>query len=193
MSVLKGVTPVGSGSRGPRFARMAIGGLALLVALSAAMLVPPATGARAAIGITKCTGSQTVTYTPGLTDQPREVTVSGQAPLLECVSSSDPAIVQATSAFSATGTFSCTSGTRVGSRRITWNNGDTSTLSSTSTVSVNGAASLVLIKGVVVDGEFKGAQWTGTFAMFSTKPLACLTTQGLAGVSGPLTLSIGSL
>ncbi|MER6578727.1 hypothetical protein [Nonomuraea sp. NPDC001023] len=168
---------------------MAIGGLALLVAV----LVPAATGARAAIGVTKCAGSQTVTYTPGLTDQPREVTVSGNAPLIECVSSSDPTISQATSTFSATGTFSCTSGTRAGSRRITWNNGNTSTLSSTSTVSVNGAESLVLIKGVVVDGEFKGTPWTGTFTMFSTKPLACLTEQGLAGVVGSLTLSIGSL
>ncbi|MEU5864306.1 hypothetical protein ABZ815_24245 [Nonomuraea sp. NPDC047529] len=76
MSILKGVPPLVSTSRGPRFAGMAIGGLALLVA----MLVPVATGARAAIGLTKCTGSQTVTYTPGLTDQPREVTVSGTAP-----------------------------------------------------------------------------------------------------------------
>ncbi|MGW2158882.1 hypothetical protein [Nonomuraea sp. NPDC001699] len=168
---------------------MAIGGLALLVA----MLVPVATGARAAIGLTKCAGSQTVTYTPGLTDQPREVTVSGTAPLIECVSSSDPTISRATSTFSATGTFSCTSGTRAGSRRITWNNGNTSTLSSTSAVSLNGAESLVLIKGVVVDGEFKGTRWTGTFPMFSTKPQACLTEQGLAGVSGLLTLSIGSL
>ncbi|GGT46775.1 hypothetical protein ACFFV7_28665 [Nonomuraea spiralis] len=189
MSILRVVPPVVSTSRGPRFAGPAIGGLALLVAV----LVPAATGARAAIGATECTGSQTVTYTPGLTDQPREVTVSGKDPLIECVSSSDPTIFQATSTFSATGTFSCTSGTRAGSRRITWNNGNTSTLSSTSTVSLNGAESLVLIKGVVVDGEFRGARWTGTFTMFSTKPQACLTAQGLAGVSGPLTLSIGSL
>ncbi|MFI7687676.1 hypothetical protein ACIBQ6_01335 [Nonomuraea sp. NPDC049655] len=193
MSMLKGVPPVVPVSRGPRLAGTAIGGVALLVATFAAMLVPAATGARAAIGTTKCTGSQTVTYTPGLTDQPREVTVSGTAPLLDCVSTSDPTIFQATSTFSATGTFSCTSGTRAGSRKITWNNGNTSTLSSTSTVSLNGAETVVLIKGVVVDGEFKGARWTGTFAMFGTKPLACLTTQGLAGVSGPLTLSIGSL
>ncbi|MFI7416440.1 hypothetical protein [Nonomuraea sp. NPDC049684] len=193
MRVLPSVRPVVSASRGPRFAGRAIGGLALLVAMVAALLGPAATGARAAIGITKCTGSQTVTYSPGLTDQPREVTVSGKAPLIECASSSDPSIFQATSAFSATGTFSCTSGTRTGSRMITWNNGNTSTLSSTSTVSLNGAESIVLIKGVVVDGEFEGARWTGTFTMFSTKPQACLTAQGLTGVSGPLALSIGPL
>lgn len=189
MSILRVVPPVASTSRGLRFAGMAIGGLALLVAT----LVPAATGARAAIGFTECTGSQTVTYTPGLTDQPRRVTVNGKAPLIECVSSSDPTISRATSTFSATGTFSCTSGTRAGSRRITWNNGNASTLSSTSTVSLNGAESLVLIKGVVVDGEFKEAPWSGTFIMFDTKPQDCLAAQGLAGVSGPLTLSIGSL
>ncbi|MFI7229162.1 hypothetical protein ACIBO5_38600 [Nonomuraea angiospora] len=189
MSTLRLVPPVAFTSRGLRFAGIAIGGLALLVTTP----VSAATGAPAAIGFTECTGSQTVTYTPGLTDQPREVTVSGKAALTRCVSSSDPTISQATSSFSATGTFSCTSGTRAGTRRITWNNGNTSTLSSTSTVSVNGAESLVLIKGIVVDGEFKGAQWAGTFTMFRTKPQGCLTAQGLATASGPVVLSIGSL
>ncbi|MFI9595039.1 hypothetical protein [Nonomuraea sp. NPDC052265] len=189
MSILRAVPPVAFTSRGLRSAGIVIGGLALLVTA----LVPATAGARAAIGVTECTGSQTVTYTPGLTDRAREVTVDGKAPLLECVSSSDPTLSRATSTFSATGTFSCTSGTRAGSRRITWNNGSTSTLSSTSAVSVNGAESLVSIKGVVVDGEFKGARWTATFVMFSAKPQACLTERGLAAVSGPLTLSIGSL
>jgi hypothetical protein len=189
MSTLRLVPLVASASRGLRFAGIAIGGLIVLVTT----LVSAATGARAAIGTTDCTGSQTVTYTPGLTDQPREVTVNGKADLTRCVSSSDPTISQATSTFSATGTFSCTSGRRAGTRRITWNNGNTSTLSSTSTVSVNGAKSLVLIKGMVVDGEFKGAPWTGTFIMFSTKPQDCLTAQGLTTASAPVVLGIGSL
>ncbi|MEV0351457.1 hypothetical protein AB0H88_37260 [Nonomuraea sp. NPDC050680] len=189
MSTLRLVPPVSFTSRGLRFAGIAIGGLALLVTT----LVSAATGARAAVGSTECTGSQTVTYAPGLTDQPREVTVNGKAVLTGCVSSSDPTISQATSTFSATGTFSCTSGRRVGTRRIMWNNGNTSTLSSTTAVSVNGAESLVSIKGMVVDGEFKGAQWAGTFVMFSTKPQDCLTAQGLATASGPVVLSIGSL
>jgi hypothetical protein len=169
---------------------------AIGVALLAAAFVPPAAARAHAVptmaGKLACAGSQTVTYAPGLTDRPRSVTVHGETTLNRCVSTTDPGITAGTSDFSAVGRFSCTSGGYAGLRRVTWNNGRTSTLSFTSEVSVRLGVSVATIKGAVVSGEFTGQRWNGTFTMFTTKPVACATPRGLATAAGPVLVTIGS-
>jgi hypothetical protein len=162
-------------------------------ALLATAFVPPAAaGTRAAAGMLACAGSQTVTYAPGLTGRPRRVTAHGVTTLNRCVSNTEPGITAGTSTFSATGTFSCTSGSYTGVRRVTWNDGRTSTLSFTSEVSVLNGASVVTIKGTVVSGVLAGQRWNGTFTMFTRRPTACSTPRGLTTAFGPMLLTIGS-
>lgn len=180
------------------------------VAFLAAGVAPEATGARAAAvhtaavhtttvraaaaGTTTCTGSQTVTYSPGLSAGPREITVHGVSTLNHCVSSADPRITAARSTFHATGRLSCTSGTYAGTREINWNNGRTSTLSFHSAVSVNAAGnSVVAIRGEVTKGQFGGRRWSAAFTMFAARPHACATREGLPTASGPLLLGVGTL
>lgn len=160
--------------------------------IAGTLFVPPAE-ARSHTATATCAGSQTVTYSPGLTDRPRNVTINGTTTLRHCVSATGPTTTGGTSTFTGTGTFSCTSGTYTGTRKITWSNGRTSTLSFGSGVSVNGPESIVTIKGTVTGGEFAGQKWGGTFTMFTTKPTACAAQSGLTTASGPLLLSIGSL
>jgi hypothetical protein len=158
-----------------------------------ATMVPGATAHAAVPETATCAGSQTVTYSPGLTARSRHVTINGTTTLSRCASPADPTITGGTSTFTADGIFSCTSGTYSGVRKIAWNNGRTSTLSFTSLVSVRGPESVVAIRGTVTGGEFSGQKWSGAFTMFTAKPLACGTPAGLPTASGPLLLSIGSL
>lgn len=168
---------------------------ALAGALAASALVPAAAAvpAHAAIGTATCGGSQTVAYSPGLTDRPRDVTVNGTSTLSRCASSADPAITAGRSTFHATGRLSCTAGHYSGTRQVTWNNDRTSTMSFSSVISVSGRESVVAVKGTVTDGEFRGQRWSAVFTMFSSRPAACDTPGGLPTASGRLLLAIGSL
>ena len=170
---------------------MAITGAAFV----AAALVPAVTASARAIAprTTACAGSQTVAYSPGLSTRAREVTIHGTSTLGRCVSSADPTITGGRSTFKATGRISCTSGDYSGTRKVTWNNGRTSTMSFRSVVSVSAGQSVVTIRGTVTDGEFSGQKWSATFTMFTTRPAACATTEGLPTASGRLLLDVGSL
>jgi hypothetical protein len=164
--------------------------------LLATALVPAGTArAHAAVaGTTTCSGSQTVAYSPGLSAlRRRGVVLHGTSTLSRCASSADPTITGGRSTFKATGRLSCLSGDYSGTRKITWNNGRTSTMSFRSVVSVSAGASVVAIKGEVTDGEFSGQKWGATFTMFTTRPTSCATPEGLPTTSGPLALTIGSL
>ncbi|MDN3352085.1 hypothetical protein [Actinomadura sp. DC4] len=166
------------------------------VTLATTGLVSAATtGPRAvaAAGTTACAGSQTVAYSPGLSTRPRAITVHGTSTLGRCVSSADPAITGGKSTFKATGRLSCTSGDYSGTRKVTWNNGRTSTMTFRSVVSVSAGQSIVTIKGTVTDGEFSGRKWSAIFTMFARRPAACLTPAGLPTASGRLLLDVGSL
>jgi hypothetical protein len=171
---------------------MSIHRLIPAAALLATAFVPPAAAHAVTAGRLACAGSQTVTYAPGLTDQSGDVTVHGETTLDRCVSTTDPGVTAGTSDFSATGTFSCTSGGYTGLRRVAWNNGRKSTLSFTSEVSVQQGVSVETIRGSVVSGQFTGQRWNATFTMFTTKPFACGTPRGLATTTGPVLLTVGS-
>ncbi len=169
---------------------------ALVPALTApAHATPPQAGPAHAVaaGTTTCAGSQTVAYSPGLTLRAREVTLHGTSTLGRCTSSADPGITGGRSTFTAAGRVSCTSGGYSGTRRISWNNGRTSTLSFRTTVSVSGGASIATIKGKVTAGEFSGQKWSAAFTMFADRPAACASAEGLPTASGRLLLGVGSL
>jgi hypothetical protein len=190
MSIHRLIPPSPSGRLRPLRTGAAITGLV------AAALAPAAT-ARAhtvAAGTTTCAGSQTVAFSPGLSGQRhRGVVLHGTTTLGRCASSADPTITGGRSTFKATGRLSCTSGDYSGTRKITWNNGRTSTMSFKSVISTSGGESVVATKGEVTDGEFSGHKWSATFTMLTARPPACATPAGLPTASGRLLLTIGSL
>jgi hypothetical protein len=177
-------------SESPRL--VATGTAIVGASLLAAALLPEVARAHTAAATVTCGGSQTVAYSPGLSSRPRQVTIHGTTTLSRCVSTTDPGITAARSTFRATGRLSCTSGGYSGTREVLWNNGRTSTMSFTSAVSVNAGQSIVAIKGEVTDGEFSGKRWSAAFTMFTAKPRACATPEGLPTAAGRVLLSIGS-
>jgi len=191
MSIHRSTTPFTSGTSRLVPAGMAITGVALVAAALVSAATAPARAVAA--GTTACGGSQTVAYSPGLSARARQVTLHGTSTLSRCVSSADPTITGGRSTFRATGRLSCTSGDYTGTRKVTWNNGRTSTMTFRSVVSVSGGESVVTIKGSVTDGEFSGRKWSAAFTMFTTRPAACATRDGLPTASGRLLLNVGSL
>jgi hypothetical protein len=170
------------------------------VALCAAAALPEPAGARASsagepavvAGKITCTGTQTVTYSPGLSQRLREVTVHGVTTLSRCVSTADPRITAGRSTFRATGRLSCDAGGYSGTRKIAWTNGRTSTMSFTSAFSPDAGPGVVTVKGEVTDGQFSGQRWNATFTVFTTRPRACATPEGLPTAAGRVVLGIGS-
>jgi hypothetical protein len=181
-----------SGSSRPVATGTAIVGACLLATASR----PEAARAHTTAATVTCAGSQTVAYSPGLSSRHRQVTIHGTTTLDRCVSTTGsttgPGITAARSTFRATGRLSCTSGGYSGTRKIRWNNGRTSTMSFTSAVSVDAGRTVVAIKGEVTDGEFSGKRWSAAFTMFTAKPEACATSEGLPTAAGRVLLSIGS-
>jgi hypothetical protein len=163
-------------------------------ALTGVALLPgtPVSEADAHAATATCEGSQTVAYSPGLSSEPRQVTIHGTSTLSHCASSADPRVTAARSSFHATGRLSCTEGAYLGTRRISWNNGRTSTLSFHAVLFPRGRASVAAIRGVVTSGQFDGQKWSADFTVFATRPRSCATTAGLTTASGRLLLGIGS-
>jgi hypothetical protein len=140
-----------------------------------------------------CAGSQTFTYSPGLHLTARPVTVSG-AGSFSCPVSADPAL--SSGGFTVPGftaTLGCGLTGNTGTFTYSWNNGQTSTVLSTSDVTFNLGTVVTEARGTVIAGEFTGDTtvftWTGT----SPGLLDCLSPSGVRQYSGPITLTFSSL
>ncbi|MFF4344199.1 hypothetical protein ACFY00_30265 [Kitasatospora sp. NPDC001540] len=176
-----------------------------LTALSAAVCLLASIGLLAspahAAGVldTTCTppSSSTTTYSPPLTltPQPSSSTLSYQ--FGPCVSLSQPAVTSGTSTrTNPASSRSCLDllGVSAGTLTITWNTGQTSTLSVNVTSTRAGAALVVTQTGTVTSGLFAG----DTVVITQTGPAAdvLLCTAGLGTVPsiyGLLTLEITSV
>lgn len=171
----------------PRLSRVAAAVAALALGLSA--LVTTGTAAGAAVVDLQCTGSQTLSYSPGLTLTPQAVTVSGSGSF-SCPLSSDPAISTGSFTVGPVGaTLGCALTGGSGTFAYTWNTGQVSTVSATSVVTANLGVVVVTSTGTVVSGPFAGDTAVFTWTGSSPGLLDCLTPAGVTQYSGPTTLT----
>ncbi|MEU4449306.1 hypothetical protein AB0K14_38250 [Actinosynnema sp. NPDC050801] len=141
--------------------------------------------------------SNSITYTPPLTATPQDVAGSSSTQYGPCVSLSNPAITSGTRTASGPARgLSCLELLRNGSATltITWNTGQTSTISFNYTVNIVGAAMVVTYTGTVTSGLFAGS----TVLQVNTNPATdvLLCTLGLGTVPSTyalVTLEITSL
>lgn len=170
---------------------MWIGGLSRtrrLVASSAvfalAVMLLPAASALATTDSLVCNGSNTVTYTPPLTNQPQDVSIHTDIDWNLCVSPSQPGLTSGgvTGAFPLSD-WSCVTllEPAVETLTVTWNTGQTSTYTSTYNSNVIGAVHTVTSVGVVVDGLFEDHTITTNYTGPALDILTC--TAGLGTVS----------
>lgn len=128
--------------------------------VGAATIFGIASPASAAVIDIACLGSQTVTYSPGLTLVPTNQAISVTTHYSSCVSTTQPSITSGSSSVSTnvpgrtclspldTDTITVT---------ITWNTNQTSTFTATRTVTDLAATILVTYTGTVVSGVFTGS------------------------------------
>lgn len=167
-----------------RVLRVLVAGL-----LSLAGVMLPAHAAQATSLDAQCVGTETATYSPGVTVNPQFVVSEVHGTYVTCLSS-DPLITSAEVAIHAEGTLSCVSGTVSGQQVITWNTGATSHVAFTLAVSLRPAGQVVVAaSGTITAGKFVGDNVMQTAVVPALTVLNCLTT-GITGAFGATTATI---
>ncbi|GAA2997358.1 hypothetical protein [Actinokineospora diospyrosa] len=156
----------------------------------------PAPAAHAAVGSVTCVGSSHVTYAPGLTLTPQNVTVTETDTVPSCTST-DPTLTSVITGgpFSYPAPGAACNDIELnpagGTLTIYWNNGQTSTLTGlVGTLTATGGIVQNTATGTVTAGEFTGASATITWIYALVNPLLCLTTGGLTTQDGTILLQI---
>jgi hypothetical protein len=160
--------------------------LLVVVALIASSLLVSPSSAHAALGDLTCTENESVSYSPGLVNTRRPVDVSVYN-VLSCTSLTDPAVagghVQATvRGLNRSCTDLAASGS--GSYTITWNTGETSTISYNRSANYVLGTLVIVENGTVTAGKFTGDSATHVVELLTLNLLACLAEPGLTTASG---------
>jgi hypothetical protein len=163
----------------------------LAAVLSAVALAVSASGADGA-NIVRCVGTESLAYSPGLTDTPATTTLTITTILSPCVSAM-PLWTGAATSFRTNppGLSSCLDLLRSGSasKLLTWSDGTTSTFSYNSTANRIRGQLVYAQAGTITAGRYKGSTGLGTFVGPSDLT-ACSTPSGLTGLTGVYTLDI---
>lgn len=164
----------------------------LAVAVLAVAGVSVSASSAHAASSTTCTGSAALGYSPGLTFSSQSVSWTLTDTHSSCTST-DTSLTAGSSSLSVTGVASCnTAGVypNVPTYTISWNNGQSSTMSLTLTDAVVGGMEVVTGVGTVTSGEFTGAVATVVWVYTVISPLQCLTSQGVTSQSGTVVVQI---
>ncbi|WP_157126309.1 hypothetical protein [Nocardia mikamii] len=158
---------------------------AVVLAWTVAVTLCTAPSARAGEVGTRCAGTSTVTYTPGLTATARPTTIVTDA-TLSCASS-DPSITGGTTHAGGRAEIGCGPAAGVGTSRIDWNNGRHSTFRFRTVFADRPAGqTVIVVSGTVVDGEFLGDQVDGAGIYLTPDLAGCATATGVTSTTGPL-------
>ncbi|MBQ1099568.1 hypothetical protein KBY55_26780 [Streptomyces sp. b94] len=168
--------------------------------MAAALVFAPAASASSdgLLDLT-CTvpSSEATTYNPPLTLTPQDVTFSSTVQYGPCVSLSHPEITSGSRSLQVLiPDRSCLTLLEAGvvTFTITWNTGQTSTISGSRTATVVGAALVVTVTGNVTSGVFAGDSVVQTSIGPATDILACTLGLGTVdSVYSTITLEITSL
>lgn len=141
-----------------------------------------------------CTGTDTSTYSPPLTNTSRSETISNFANLTYCEVHSDSGITAGTDSSTITIVTSCTTlSFPAHTTSYVWDNGQMSVVNYTTTIvtRVNGTIQVQAI-GKVVSGGFVGDNATETATLPALDLLECAGS-GVPSLTGPETVEFTSL
>jgi hypothetical protein len=164
----------------------------LAVAVVAVAGVGVSASSAHAASSTTCTGSSAISYSPGLTNTPQTVTYSETDTWSSCTSTDTSLTAGSFSANLTAPGASCNGGSLFspGGYTISWNNGQSSTMTGTSTDTIIGGTEVITAVGTVTSGEFIGGAVTLVWLYPVLNPLQCLTSQGVTSQSGTLFVQI---
>ncbi|MFD1831300.1 hypothetical protein ACFSJS_16765 [Streptomyces desertarenae] len=142
------------------------------------------------LALLQCQGTESVTYSPGITFQPRDVDVTTDGRLGSCVDGTGEV---ASGAYGErftlhAGCNDLLDGFR-GPRTFTWNTGDTSVVEAEGSSTAVAGQVVTTLTGTVVQGRFVGRTATQVITLPQPALLLCLTT-GVTGATGVTTLTV---
>jgi hypothetical protein len=173
-----------------RCARRLVAGVATVLVACGLVLAAPA--ASASTELLSCGGTGSNTYEPGVTNTPRTITVHSEAHYQPCTGTSD--ITSGHYELTATGTASCIGGGFSITFTITWDTGETSSVTAVGILVLRPANEIVVLyQGTVTAGTFMGATVRQTATLLNTTPEQCFTASGVTGTSGPAAIAITQL
>ncbi|MBN8472653.1 hypothetical protein JYJ95_39640 [Corallococcus exiguus] len=171
--------------------------VACLAALTAHASTPSASSLPLPTLSVSCVGSSTFTFTPGLKNEPRDITHTANVDLPNCVLLPS---LQRTTAAAPTKTqlfpgLTCTDLLKPFARTeatFSWGDGGTSKVVLSQTrVEAQGASTVLVGVGSVTEGKYKGAVAVRTLTYVNEDVTqGCLSEQGLTQTSGPATLTL---
>ncbi len=167
--------------------------LRVLVAVATALAVGVPVGTAAADPLDLvCAGTQTVTYSPGLTLVPTSQTITVQAIYSPCVSASQPAVTAGQAGVTTHEVRSCLDVAEPGgaTRFITWNTGQTSTFLYNAIVNTVGGNTVVTLTGTITAGLFAGDSAVQVIVGPTLDTLSCLIPPGITSRFSVTTLTI---
>jgi hypothetical protein len=119
-----------------------------------------------------CFGTQTTEYSPGVTLEPREVTITFEEILSSCVSPTDPSVTSGRASGSRRRMASCLE--LLGERVYTWSNNRRSTFRYTTATVVVGGVRTITHTGTIVSGQFEGDTAVEVFTQPALNTQDCL-------------------
>lgn len=171
----------------PKHVRRSVTAAAVLAAAS----VLPLPAAHAAASSTTCTGTSQLTYSPGLTLSPQNVTFTENDTIPSCTST-DSTLTYSYPIAGAT-CDDIQAATNTGELVLHWNNGQTSTLNGlVGEETITDGILQDTATGTVIAGEFDGASATINWT-YLVNPLACLSPGGLTTLNGTVLVQITGL
>jgi hypothetical protein len=162
-----------------------------IIVLAVAGVSASASSAHAASSAT-CTGSSAVSYSPGLTNTPQNISWT----ITDTYSCTSTDTSLTAGGFSGNYSFSGASCNGAGlfppsSGTVSWNNGQSSTMTlSVSTDVILLGTETVTSVGTVTSGEFTGGAVTIVWVYPVLNPTLCSSSQGVTSQSGTVTLQI---
>ncbi|MGB3444500.1 MAG: hypothetical protein WBA97_37655 [Actinophytocola sp.] len=149
--------------------------------------------AQATVGDAVCTGTSAQTYSPGLTNTAQTLNAATSTHYVPCTSLADPALNSGATIRSLPGiTLSCTAlFTATTAPTITWNTGQTSTLSlvGQGLVTVPLVSQSVTYLGSVTAGQFVGDA-VALLVVYTGNPFNACSSTGVTAVAGLAALTI---
>lgn len=137
-----------------------------------------------------CPGISHAQYSPGMTNTPREITVTGGGTFGPCVGV-PLSLLSASFVAEGKGTLSCVAGSNQLAAQLIWNDGSVSALNATILITVRPLGEVVATySGTVASGRFQGANVLITFVLAQTQVTGCLTEEGVTATVGPAVLTI---
>ena len=152
-----------------------------------------------AVNLVSCTGTESITFSPGATQTPRLTTLTTATSLPLCVHASAPVLMPASGHSQISHSLSCDelANGATGTKVFQWTNGQTSTFSFVSTATTVDGNFVVTLNGTITAGLYQGASAVASTVFTpllatgnATLADTCNTDTGVTSASGIIMFNV---